>query len=120
MNTLILGRTGEDIASDYLIENGFSVISRNYHFGHGEIDIIAEKNNLIIFVEVKTRKSGGIGTPDQAVNRKKMQLLLRTADGFLSKNSQFSIHEKRMDVIAIIKTENSFQLDHYENVTQLY
>ncbi len=119
MNTLILGRKGEDIAAEYLSENGYEIIEKNYHFGHGEIDIIAKKKHVIVFAEVKTRKSAGFGTPDQAVNHKKMKLLLRTADGFLLKNSQFSDYEKRMDVIAIIKSDETFRLDHYENVTQL-
>lgn len=119
MSTLILGRKGEEIAVDYFIEKGYEIVERNYHFGHGEIDIIAKKNRMIVFAEVKTRKSAGFGTPDQAVNFKKMKLLLRTADGFLLKNSQFSGYEKRLDFIAIIKSEETFSLDHYENVTQL-
>ncbi len=119
MNTLVLGRKGEDIAAEYLSENGYEIIEKNYHFGHGEIDIIAKKNRVIVFAEVKTRKSAGFGTPDKAVNLKKLKLLLRTADGFLLKNSQFAEYEKRMDVIAVIKSEETFSLDHYENVTQL-
>lgn len=114
-----IGQQNEVSAINFLIEKGYKIITQNFYFGHGEIDIVAVKEKIIIFVEVKSRKSDQFGTPEKAVNRKKIALLMRTADGFLSKNSQFSTYEKRMDVISILHSEQKTQIDHYENITQL-
>ena len=71
-----LGRLGEDLAADYLEKSGYTVVGRNLHFSKNELDIVAEDDGFIVFVEVKTRsclypESNGYGTPGRAVDHKK-------------------------------------------------
>lgn len=67
-----IGKEGEDIAAKYLKEKGFEIIARNYHYSHGEIDIIANDKNQLVFVEVKSRINLDYGEPEYAINPKKL------------------------------------------------
>ncbi len=107
------GKYGEDIAVEYLQENGYRIISRNWQFLHREIDIIAEKNNQIIFFEVKTRKPGTIIQPYEAVNSKKQRLLVDAANLYLQRNQIDK--EARFDIISITMTEKNIKIEHIEN-----
>ncbi len=82
-----LGRRGEELACEYLEREGFAVIKRNFHISHDEIDIIAENDKYIIFVEVKTRAQTPVniryGRPCMAVNYTKKQKMLRAASEYL-------------------------------------
>lgn len=109
----IKGKYGEDIAVQYLQERGYKIISRNWQFLHREIDIIAEKNDQIIFFEVKTRKSGTILQPYEAVNSKKQRLLVDAANLFLQRNPIDK--EARFDIISITITEKNIKIEHIEN-----
>ena len=72
MNNREFGQKGEDLACEYLIKNGYSIVERNVHFSKlCEIDIIAKYKNRYVFVEVKTRKSNAFGSPFEAVTRAK-------------------------------------------------
>ncbi len=116
-----LGRAGESIACDYLIKNGFSIARKNYTVRGGEIDIIAEDEKYIIFVEVKTRSAGHsiekYGRGASAVNLKKREHFLFTAKKYLR---DFPSDKKpRIDVIEI-KLEHfdkcvAAKISHYPN-----
>jgi putative endonuclease len=86
-NLRAAGNQGETAACDYLLREGYVIIKRNYHSRYGEIDIIAEYENHIIFIEVKTRadtpKQKLYGRPSLAVNAKKREHLLKTAKKYL-------------------------------------
>jgi len=104
MDTRSFGSLGEDAAAKFLENNGFRIIARNVYVGHAEIDIIAENDIYIIFVEVKTRRqipdrSSPFGTPSDAVNHRKKDMLVRGAEGYLAANptEKFS----RIDVIEV-------------------
>ena len=86
------GNIGEQHASNYLQSNGYKVIETNYTPGRwGEIDIIAIKNNEIIFVEVKTRQTGQFGGPLEAISHQKIRILKRTAQRYLfTKGRQYT------------------------------
>ena len=75
--TQSFGREGERIAVDYLTEKGYRILRRNYRFGRGEIDIIAQDGTELVFVEVKTRRTSAFGEPEEAVTPKK-QSQIRT------------------------------------------
>jgi len=108
----LLGKKGEDLAAEYLINAGFRIAFRNWHWGKHEIDIIAENNDLIIFVEVKTRNDDFRMHPVTAVTRDKQRSIIRAADGYIQK---FNINkEGRFDVITVIKNGESFGIDHIE------
>lgn len=74
MNKREFGSAGEQLAADYLENNGFTILERNFRSGRfGEIDIIASEGEYICFIEVKTRTGSTFGTPAEAVGRTKMQ-----------------------------------------------
>ncbi len=74
------GRAGEDHVCGYLIDNGWGILARNYRVRGGEIDIIAEKGCIVIFVEVKTRKFGSLTDGIDAVDKKKREHIIKAAD----------------------------------------
>jgi putative endonuclease len=84
-----LGRQGEEIAEQYLLQHGYEILHRNWRHSHYEIDIIAQKNQVLHFVEVKLRSSKTFGFPEESVNKKKFKFLLQAADEFLFHNQQY-------------------------------
>ncbi len=119
-----IGKYGEDIASDYLKKNGFSVIERNIHFSHNEIDIIAKNKEFIIFVEVKTRSVGSdlyspFGTPGASVNSAKQKRTIAAAKDYLRVNyGKWSKLQPRIDVIEVYldkDTAKTLKINHIEN-----
>lgn len=79
-----LGALGEKIAADFLVLNGRKILYRNYRGPYGgEIDIVARHGVFLTFVEVKTRRAGGLGRPLDAVNNKKRELMRRGARAWL-------------------------------------
>ncbi len=98
------GKESEQLAAEWLLKQGYSIIHRNWRFSHYEIDIIAIKNNVLHFVEVKSRSSKKFGLPEEAVNKTKFQRLLNAADEFLFQNRQYK--HVQYDVLAISKFKN--------------
>ena len=94
-----LGKEAEQMAVNYLIENGYEILHCNWRYSHYEIDIVALKNDLPHFVEVKTRSSKQFGEPEESVNKKKIRFLLQAADEFLFKNPQYK--NFRIDILSI-------------------
>lgn len=94
------GFLGEKIAADYLKSHGYQILDMNYTAKYGEIDIIAEHRNVIVFVEVKTRKNALYGTAAQAVDRRKQQKIIRTAHLYILFHQHDSLNY-RFDVIEI-------------------
>lgn len=118
MKKLEIGRLGEDYACKILENKGFTVTARNYHTRRGEVDIIAENTDLILFVEVKTRKANSLVSGEDAVNQVKRRKICLAAMDFLLKNPKDK--QPRFDVIAITAdTENEVNIiksEYYENV----
>ncbi|HOM05423.1 MAG TPA: YraN family protein [Candidatus Kapabacteria bacterium] len=115
MNNKSKGNKGEEIAVNYLISKGYSIKKRNFHFGrYGEIDIIAEKDNVLIFFEVKSRYNyEKFGDPLFSINAKKQANFRRAAEGYLYL-SKIENKECRFDVL-IINLNNSQVEQHLEN-----
>ena len=82
-----LGNIGEQIAVEYLEENNYKILKRNFYCKQGEIDIIAKDNQEIVFIEVKTRSSLDFGQPSEAVNKLKQKHMYRSAKYFLYKSN---------------------------------
>ncbi len=97
--TAQIGAIGEAAAVDFLRRKGFYIRERNWRNGRYEIDIIAEKWGEIHFIEVKTRKTGGWTTPEQAITAKKFDSLRRAASAYLALTHHRGEHQ--FDVIAI-------------------
>ena len=83
MEKKTLGRIGEDMAEEMLKADGYEILRRNYYTRHGEIDIIASKDNVLYFAEVKTRKSLDYGMPCEAVTKTKIYHMKMAATEFL-------------------------------------
>ncbi|RIA08355.1 putative endonuclease [Flavobacteriaceae bacterium MAR_2010_72] len=108
-----LGKKGEQLAVDFLIENGYTIKEHNYRFGKAEVDIIAEKDNILTIIEVKTRSSSDFGLPQDFVKPKQIQQLVKAVDNYVTKNDLDV--EVRFDIIAIVNTGSNFTIEHLEN-----
>ncbi|HWJ92532.1 MAG TPA: YraN family protein [Flavisolibacter sp.] len=95
-----LGKEGEQFAADYLVENGFFILHRNWRRGHFEIDLIATKDGVLHFVEVKCRSSGLFGCPEQNVTKKKIKSLLNGIREYLYHHRQYS--DFHIDILSVI------------------
>ena len=109
-----LGKWGEQLALNYLQERGYVLLAKNIHIGLCELDLVMRLQDMIVFVEVKTRVSNAFGTPEEAVSSRKQQRLQRAAWGFLEQNGELQA-PWRIDVIAIEATKERkvLRLDHY-------
>ncbi len=81
------GKLGENTTEQYLIANGYVIVEKNFHSAYGEVDIIAKKDNMISFIEVKTRKHNSVITAREAVSKTKQVKIIKTAAMYLSKNA---------------------------------
>jgi len=109
-----IGREGEQIAKRYLEDNEYEILDENWVYGKAEVDLIAYKNGIIIFVEVKTRSSIAFGQPEDFVQKaKQKQMELASTEYIEIMNHQ---NEIRFDIIAITFTKNkNYTLNHIED-----
>lgn len=111
------GYAGEEYAASYLIDKGYRILENNASSRWGEIDIIAQKGEIIVFIEVKSRRSTKQGRPYEAVTYGKIKKLQRSMQYYIMSNGL----EKRkfqLDVVGIVFGESGHVLEcrHYENV----
>ena len=99
MNKKDIGDKGEAFAARLYEKLGYAVIERNYHSRFGEIDLIAESDSELCFVEVKTRKQTSFGNPSEAVDYRKQKKLTLTAMKYLGENECFK--QPRFDVVEV-------------------
>lgn len=110
-----IGNKGEEIAEKFLLEKGYKIVEKNFHFGRdGEIDIIATINNILIFIEVKTRTNHNFGNPILSITEKKKRLTRFAANGYMLKKN-INNTECRIDFIAIDMISNPPEITHIEN-----
>lgn len=108
-----LGKLGEELAVKHLQKEGYKIVETNFFFQKAEIDIIAQKEDTLAVVEVKTRSSDDYGNPQDFVKPAKIQLLVKAINEYvISKDLDFKI---RFDIIAITKTEKDFTIEHLED-----
>ncbi len=99
-----LGKKGEQLAEAFLVNNGFKILHRNWRYSHYEIDIIAIKDELLHFVEVKCRSSHQFAMPEESVSKKKIKFLLQAVDQYLFLHPQ---HKNfHLDILSIITRGN--------------
>lgn len=110
----LTGKEGEDIACRYILKKGYEIIERNYRKGRYEIDIIAEKDNTLVFFEVKRARSVRFGNPSCWVTPVKIKRITSTALGYIT---DYNIEKKnlRFDVISIETCQGKNMLNHIEN-----
>ncbi len=98
MDRIEIGMLGEDYAEESLVRDGYVIVKRNYRCKYGEIDIIAYKDGVHVFVEVKTRKGNLYGEPAEAVNYFKQQKIMRSALFYMKRDDI----DMRFDVFEVI------------------
>lgn len=109
-----IGILGENAAADFLKEKGYAILERNYRVGHLEIDIIALKDGILVFVEVKTRAADYLVAPQEAVNNRKQNLIINAANGYIRRHKR--TEEARLDVITVLhKNGKVTNVSHIEN-----
>lgn len=108
-----LGKKGEQLAAEYLEKKGFTILEKNFVYQKAEIDIIAQNQNTLIVVEVKTRSSIDFGSPEEFVKPSKIKLLVKAIDHYvISRNIESKI---QFDIIAVFKKGSSFKIEHIED-----
>ncbi|GAB3507154.1 YraN family protein [Spirosoma knui] len=107
------GKQGEDHAVRYLQDNGYEIVARNYRHQHAEIDLIAKKGKLLVFVEVKTRTNLSFGNPEEFVSYTKAKLVMRAAEHYVFAHNW--LFDLRFDIIAITMRNNEFRVKHIED-----
>lgn len=108
-----LGKLGEEKAVEFLEKAGYEILERNWVFQKAEVDIIARKTDIVAIIEVKTRSSIDFGLPQEFVKPKKIQLLVKAVNEYITINDLDV--EVRFDIIAIHKTVKEFVIEHIEN-----
>lgn len=94
------GRNGEELARRYLLEQGYIIRDVNWRGRRGELDLVAERDGMLVIVEVRTRRTLTFGTAREAVDRRKLWQLRRVAEEYVARQQLFSM-PLRLDVIAI-------------------
>ncbi|MCP4442451.1 MAG: YraN family protein [Aureispira sp.] len=107
-----IGELGEQIAQKYLQAQEYRILTTNWRWGKGEVDIIAQKGEVLVFVEVKTRTNNNFGQPEEAVTTKKQQLFYELAVEYMYQINYEQ--EFRFDIIAIV-LEPKQDIQHYQD-----
>ncbi len=110
-----LGNRGERKAEKYLRRKGYRILARNFRVKGGELDIVAEKDGEIVFVEVRSRSNGEFMDPVYSIGPKKRESLRRAAQIFLLAKG-LDLQPCRFDVITLVGEGRKLQIHHYENV----
>lgn len=115
MNPKLLGAMGEQEAARYLRKNGYDILSSNIFIGSGELDIVAIKDSILCFVEVKTRRYGGMFSPSEAVGFEKRENLKSAASVYMSKYNMN--YDFRFDIVEVLVDDefNVTSVNHIEN-----
>lgn len=111
LNKRAVGRIGEKMAREYLLQQGYFIVKMNYSCKIGEIDIIASKRDVIVFVEVKYRKNSSFGVSFEAVDRKKQYKIRNVAEYYITYELEKTDVNCRFDVIGI----DNGNITHIEN-----
>jgi putative endonuclease len=108
-----LGEQGEELAAAHLKEKGYSILHRNWKSGRKELDIVAENNEYVVFVEVKTRSENFLANPQDTISREKMKFMILAAEVYIRR---YNINkESRFDVITVISKGQNLTIEHLEN-----
>ncbi len=108
-----LGKKGEKLAADFLINIGYKIIDLNWRLDKDEIDIIAKDGDELVIVEVKTRSTNYFGYPEESVDYRKEKFLIRATETYLEEKKIDS--ETRFDIIAIIIDDKATTIDHIKD-----
>jgi len=108
-----LGKKGELLAIDFLLDKGYTILEKNYRYLKAEVDIIVQKEQVLAAVEVKTRSTAYFGSPEEFVNPKKIKLLISAMDHYVVEHNLDV--EVRFDIIAIIHQNKHTKIEHLKD-----
>ncbi|PVX52055.1 putative endonuclease [Balneicella halophila] len=108
-----LGKVGEIKAKEYLESKGYIIFHTNWRYKHKEIDLVALKNDILVFVEVKTRSFGGMQNARECITKSKMRFLIEAADAYVTMFNR--PEEVRFDLLALTKSPSTIEIEHIEN-----
>lgn len=108
-----LGKIGEETAAFYLEEKGYAIRERNWRKGHLELDIVAQQDAELVFVEVKTRATADFQEPQEAVDRKKIRRIVLAANAYIRQND-ISL-PIRFDIVTVVGDAGKFRIEHIED-----
>lgn len=113
------GKIAEDLAVDFLVKAEYKILARNFRYLKAEIDIIAEKEDQIIIIEVKARNTDAFLEPQEAVNKKKIKLLISAANYFVEENNIDK--EVRFDIISVLPNQQkTLEIHHIIDAFQSF
>lgn len=115
---LTTGTAGEDAATAHLTARGYEVLVRNWRAKQLELDIVCKQGDCIIFAEVKTRSSSGMGSAITALTVPKMKKLCKAAQLYISQNNLWDT-PCRFDLLAVTKTDTEYQVEHIQDAFEL-
>lgn len=113
-----IGNKGEDFASEYLLSLGYTILERNWRYSRAEIDLIAKDEEILVFIEVKTRSSDTYGQPEEFISDYQQELIFKAAQRYMDKIGHD--WEIRFDTISILVKEKfewkDYDLKHIKDV----
>ena len=114
----LLGKSGEEIAAEYLENKGYNIIDRNFRCVLGEIDLIVKRKGILTFVEVKTRRKNTFGSPADAITYIKRKHMYKTAEYYILKN-KIAKKDITLDVVEIYaNSEKDIKIIHLERAIE--
>ena len=114
-DNITTGKMGEDMACSFLQKNEYHIFERNFKCRIGEIDIVAKKDNSVVFVEVKTRNGDMFGMPCEAVNHKKRRKIVNSAAYYMMLHREYGKYDVRFDVIEVLISGKNAKINHIKN-----
>jgi len=109
-----LGRKGEALATNFLEKNGYKIISKNYRSGRSELDIIAEKDSVLVIFEVKSYYADPLGAVESRVHKNKQKQIIQGTYGFLTEYPEYEGSDIRFDVIIVDFSKYPAKITHHE------
>ena len=107
------GKRGEALAEIELRQKGYKILQRNFRYGKSEIDLIAEGEGLLIFIEVKTRSSNSFGYPEDFVSKNQQEAIIRAANYYVEESGWKG--DIRFDIVAIVVKQTVMQIEHLKD-----
>ena len=107
------GKFGEKLAQEYLINNGYKILQTNWRVRRYEVDIIAQKNDILVFCEVKYRTSNLFGEPETFVSKQKQKNIINAATSYVEQICWQG--ESRFDIISILEENKTIKINHIED-----
>jgi len=110
-----LGKWGEEFAARLLTRKGYRLVTRNWRCVHGEIDLVAEKDSCLAFVEVRTRRGESLGSPEESVTDRKRARLISSAEAYVQSTGWQAAWQIDVVAIQLDRRGRLVRVDHYEN-----